>query len=242
MRSLIILLMALVGNTLFAQPFEDTLFYKSGWERPVTILSVEQGRNGKIYFVCQGKKEAYESSVAIERIKYYTSTNPKFANTEVPDYEDVVTTEENAVNAVRRSGMFSVSPIDVALLGLSFDISQRFGENLNSGIHIPFRFTTLANKTNYLSVGFGYSYYVRAESSADFFLTGIPTYFLTENDSFGALIIGLGGSRYFSEKIAWTGFVGIGPATGDKILWFDINMGLGFRFGKIQESNPKMVH
>jgi hypothetical protein len=243
MKILLPLLFLLVSSSVGAQPFEDTLFYKSGWERAVTILSIDENGRGTIHCVSQGKKAAYETNVSMSKLKYYKSNNPKFKQAGVSEsgeeFNDEIGSLENSEGFSLRPGMISFSPLDLALLGIGMDYTYRFGKTLSSGVHIPMRVSTLLGAGFYFSAGVGYSYFAKTKPNSEFLVTAIPTFVAFGDEGFGALIIGMGGTRYFNDKIGLTGFAGLGPTTGGPLIWFDVHFGIGFRFGDKLESGKK---
>ena len=231
MKALLIIGFIFSCVTVFAQPFEDTLYYNSGWDRPVTILSI---KNGKIVFLCDGKKGTRQTNSSLSALKGYKSNNPEFKSNELSQYDSdqTVAQIDDTLDYLIRPGLLSISPVDLAFIGVGMDYSWRFGPSYHSALHVPFRATTIAAQTTYLSIGVGYSYFVRSSSNTDFYLTTIPTLFSSEGERWGAMIIGLGGVRYFNETLALNGYFGVGPTVGNSSpIWFDFQLGIGFRLG-----------
>jgi len=231
MKLLLSIILLFISSGVFSQTYNDTLFYNSGWDRPVTILSINKK---KIFFLCDDKKGQRESNVYMSALKGYSTSNPKFQNNELSEYDDgVISHVDDTLEYTIRPGLISISPLDFALWGVGIDYSYRFN-NGRHAMHIPFRATTLVGGSRYLSIGIGYSYFVRKSSAADAYFTGAPTFFYDYGDLTGSIIFGIGGVRYFSSIIALNGFFGAGPAFGPshfRGIMFDAHIGIAFRFG-----------
>ena len=232
MKLLLSIILLFISSGVFSQTYNDTLFYNSGWERPVTILSINKK---KIFFACDGKKGQRQSNVSISTLKGYSTSNPKFQDNKLSEYDDgMISHIDDTLVYTIRPGLISISPLDFALWGIGIDYSYRF-KNSRHAMHIPFRATTLFGNTGYLSIGLGYSYFVRKSYTGDVFITGVPTFFYNDGGGpSGSIIFGFGGVRYFNSKLALNGFFGAGPAFGPSLIrgiLFDAHIGIAFRFG-----------
>lgn len=223
-----LLLFLLQSAVSFSQQFQDTLYYKSGWIRPVTITEI---KNRNIYFLCEGKNGPRKSNISMSKLKGFTSVNPDFKEIQQSEFKYSIGDPKDTLIYNIRPGLISISPIDIGLWGIGLDYSYRFKDSYHSALHIPFRASTFLANTVYFSVGAGYSYYARASSNADFYMTAIPTFVAIDGDLIGAAILGFGTSVYFNENLAFNAYLGAGPAIGATV-WFDAQVGIGFRFGQ----------
>ncbi len=240
MRILLLTFSLFVLSNVNAQEnqYWDTLYYKSGWDRPCRIDSVAPPR--LYFYAINNMGEETRKYISINQLKYYvdydsTGTILLNKNNDITVNKRVESMREQVDSILQYNNLLSINPFSPIFLGVNFSYMYRFGENLQSAIHVPFRFTTLFGQTLVFNAGVGYNY-IASFNEVNTFYVGLSGqfYVFEDNTGIGFPVI-FGFMHELRPKLNFNFYAGAGPAVGslfDFPLVFDAHIGIGIKMGK----------
>lgn len=203
-----------------SQSYNDTLFFKSGMEKPCEIISYDQ-KNVK-YTYTTTKGEVVFPIIAVKQLKYfvmYDSLGNFLFSSKQGITDSTIITEKIDSGVIVRH-IISFNPFTLPVLGLDFEYTFRFGKNKQFGLHVPLHsFSPIILDTTFFYAGLGMKFYIVNTEKNAFTFGLTPTYYYSgELKAAMALPVSLGFVRYFTPRIAIDGYIGLGPAVSIETL------------------------
>lgn len=215
MRIFFFLVFLVAASAINAQVFNDTVFYKSGLERPCEVLSFDQ-QNVQISYKTQ-KGEIVESFITDNKMKYFVVYD-SLGTFVYSSKSGEVNGDTSFIKPLPDSMtvaplMLSVNPFSTALLGINLDYTVRFGSNMQYAIHFPLRLVSpILAQGFFLYTGIGFKAFVVNKEKFSMTLAATPSFYLLDfEDAAVALPLSIGFVRYFTPRIALDGYLGAGP-------------------------------
>jgi hypothetical protein len=204
------------------QAYNDTLFFKSGMERPCEVTSVDE-RNVAYRYTTSKGNEVFPI-VARKQLKYfviYDSLDVLTFNSRQEEQAgtDTVLFVQKQDSMMISNHLLSLNPFSLGVLGLNLDYTYRFGRSGICSIYFPVRLLSpiLFESTGAFYCGVGFKAFVVNEPKYSFTLAATPMFYVFDSELFGGIPFSIGFVRYLKPKLAIDGYLGAGPAFGGNI-------------------------
>lgn len=217
----------------------DTLVYKSGMRRVVTIDYIEYPIIH--FFTTNSKNKEVNSNVAINKLKYYVDydstgtivNTPEIAGTETSDSSGILLITDT-VNIYANN--FSVNPFSPFMLGLNISFMHRFGYEKKVAMHVPLRIFTWYGNGLLVNTGIGINYMAYNSKHTSFYAGVSSQIFAFDRYVVLGFPITIGFVGNLTKRLTINAYGGVGPYIGHPDLNLplvgDVHLGIGFKFGE----------
>lgn len=232
---IILTFFVVLSFSAFGQELTDTLFYKSGRVRPVNVIQVSKNT---LEVKAESNGKIFSSQIKMSSLKgYYRNQDSSYIWFNAQNQNAVGSElESDTINITVRDGFTSISPLGLALAGLSLDFHYKGGSNLNHAFCMTGKAISFWGLgSGFGTIGFGYAYHTYVSTSLEFYLFAQPRLYFLGGTS-GAFMIGFGGVSRLNNSLGFNFNVSGGPTIGSNSpfgggVMLDLTVGLAFGFG-----------
>lgn len=236
-NSLIVAFVCFITSVYAQETHKDTLYYSDGLVRVCTVVMDREKELRIDYYNKKGEAKLNRMVPKKDLDQYYYKG------------ELVILKGNNATSKLNENqrtdtvvvypSNLSINPFSPAFLGINVVYSNRFGENMDHGISIPFRLLTFYGSTFFINGGAYYDFYAGNNRERSLIVGAGLIGLGIEGEATVGIAFKLGGNSRLRERLNLNYYIGVGPSLNQDLIpvVFDAHFGLGFNLG-----NPKIIN